>query len=240
MRYNYFNEYETVEQKRKKSAKKLAEMRKKNRDINPVVIRNGKIANTWWGKAWVKNLESYSDYSNRLPRGRSYVKNGAVLDLKISRGTVNAIVQGSRSRPYKIAITIKPIGRNNWKAVCSHCAGKINSLSELLDGRFPEDMAELFTKGGKGLFPSPREIKLECSCPDWANMCKHVAAALYGIGSRMDDDPSLFFTLRGADMEDLVTKAVEVKSKSLLKKSCSSGRIIKDKNILKIFEIDED
>ncbi|EFK07381.1 conserved hypothetical protein [delta proteobacterium NaphS2] len=231
--------YVSVAEKRAKAAKKLKQLKKKNPHINPIVIDGTAIARTWWGKAWNKNLESYADYHNRIGRGRSYVRHGAVLDLQIRPGLVESLVQGSRSKPYVVTIRIKAIGKKNWKEIKTASQGKLDSLQELLAGKFPKGLGEIFTSQGKGLFPSPKEINFSCSCPDWASMCKHVAATLYGIGARLDQDPELFFKLRQVKMKDLVTGAVEGKTKELLKKARKkSSRVIDDSDLADVFGID--
>jgi uncharacterized Zn finger protein len=230
---------ESVGAKRAKSEKQIARLKKTNPNLQPVIIEGTKLARSWWGKAWNANLERYSDYSNRIGRGRTYVRNRTVLDLQIANGKIAALVQGSRSQPYKIAVHIDPLGEKAWKGIRKLCEGKLATLQDLLGGSFPEDMAELFTAKGTGLFPSPREIKFQCSCPDWAHMCKHVAAVLYGVGARLDADPSLFFTLRNADMNDLIKTAIERKTTGLLKKSASkSGRVIRDEDVSAMFGIE--
>ena len=231
--------YVSVAEKRAKAAKKLKQLKKKNPHINPIVIDGTAIARTWWGKAWNKNLESYADYHNPIGRGRSYVRHGAVLDLQIGSGQVESLVQGSRSKPYSVAIRIKAMGKKNWKEIKTASQGKLDSLQELLAGKFPKTLEEIFTTQGKGLFPSPKEIDFDCSCPDWASMCKHVAATLYGIGARLDQDPELFFKLRQVKMKDLVTEAVEGKTRDLLKKAKKkSARVIDDSNLADVFGID--
>ncbi|MBN2039322.1 MAG: hypothetical protein JW864_04735 [Spirochaetes bacterium] len=237
--YYGFPEYVTVAEKREKAKKKLEQLKKKNKDISPVVIDGSKLSSTWWGKAWNKNLESYADYSNRIGRGRSYVRHGAVLDLKIKPGKVTALVQGSRSKPYSLEITIKPVPKAKWIKIKKSCEGKLTSIAELLDGKFPKELQTVFTEKGKGLFPSPREISFDCTCPDWASMCKHIAAALYGIGRRLDDDPSLFFTLRKVKLDDLVSEVINNKSFSMLIKAKNkSSRVIDDSDISKMFGIE--
>ncbi len=180
-------------------------MEKSGKKLEPVDISGRKIAATFWGKEWCENLESYSDYSNRLPRGRTYVRNGSVIDLKIDKGKVTALVQGSSL--YTVTITIAALAASAWGAFKERCAGKIASLIDLLQGRLDKGVLEVITSREGGLFPSPKEIKLTCSCPDGASMCKHVAATLYGVGARLDGKPELFFTLRGADMQELITAA---------------------------------
>lgn len=231
--------YVSVAEKRAKAAKKLKQLKKKNPHVNPIVIEGTAIARTWWGKAWNKNLESYADYHNRIGRGRSYVRHGAVLDLQIGSGEVESLVQGSRSKPYSVTIRIKAMGKINWKEIKTASQGKLDSLQELLAGKFPKGLGEIFTTQGKGLFPSPKEISFSCSCPDWASMCKHVAATLYGIGARLDQDPELFFKLRQVKMKDLVTEAVEGKTRELLKKARKkTSRIIDDSDLSDVFGID--
>jgi len=207
-RYDYYNQYPkyvSVAERRRKAAK-IAE--KTSGDLRPIVISGRKISSTFWGKAWCDNVESYQDYSNRLPRGRSYVRNGSVIDLKISEGTVTALVCGTRSTPYKINITIKPLNRTRWDALKKQCLGKIDSLVSLVQGKLSQDTLALLCEPDTGLFPEPSEIKMKCSCPDWAGLCKHLAAALYGIGARLDTDPKLFFKLRGIDENELINADV--------------------------------
>ena len=239
MSYWSYPRYVSVAEKRAKALKKLKQLKKKNPHINPIAIEGTAIARTWWGKAWNKNLESYADYSNRIGRGRSYVRHGAVLDLQVHSGKVDSLVQGSGSRPYSVAIRIKAMDKKTWAGIKSASEGKLDSLQELLAGKFPKALGEVFTIQGKGLFPSPKEIDFDCSCPDWASMCKHVAATLYGIGVRLDQDPELFFKLRQVKMKDLVSEAVEGKTRELLKKARKkTARVIADSDLADVFGID--
>ena len=239
MSYWRYPPYVSVAEKRAKAAKKLKQLKKKNPHINPIEIEGTAIARTWWGKAWNRNLESYADYSNRIGRGRSYVRHGAVLDLQIRPGEVESLVQGSRSKPYSVSIRIKAMGKKNWKEIKTASEGRLDSLQEFLAGKFPKALGEIFTTQGKGLFPSPKEIDFDCSCPDWASMCKHVASTLYGIGARLDQDPGLFFKLRKVKMKDLVTEAVEEKTRELLKKARKkTSRVIADSDLEDVFGID--
>ena len=239
MSYWRYPPYVSVAEKRAKAAKKLRQLKKKNPHINPIEIEGTAIARTWWGKAWNRNLESYADYSNRIGRGRSYVRHGAVLDLQIRPGEVESLVQGSRSKPYSVSIRIKAMGKKNWKEIKTASEGRLDSLQEFLAGKFPKALGEIFTTQGKGLFPSPKEIDFDCSCPDWASMCKHVASTLYGIGARLDQDPGLFFKLRKVKMKDLVTEAVEEKTRKLLKKARKkTRRVIDDSDLADVFGID--
>jgi len=237
--WNGFPRYVRKAEKKAGAEKKLNQLKKKRQDLRPVIIEGSAIARTWWGKAWNKNLERYADYSNRIGRGRSYVRCGAVLDLQINAGEIKALVHGSRAKPYSINIKIKKLNRNTWQQVTSECAGMLETLEELLAGKFPKGLEEVFMQRDAGLFPSPKEIEFDCSCPDWASMCKHVAAALYGIGARLDEDPSIFFTLRGVDTGDLISRTVSSKAESLLKKaSKKSSRIIEDSDLSAVFGID--
>lgn len=235
--WGYF-EYVPVSEKKEKARKQIEKLRKKDPDISPVVIEGNKIAKTWWAIAWNKNLESYADYSNRIQRGRSYVKNGFVIDLRIKTCEVTALVQGTSSKPYKITIKFKPISKTKWENVISTCSNKIDGIEELVQGKFPKALEDVFTSHESGLFPSPKEIEFDCSCPDWASMCKHVAAVLYGIGARFDEDPTLFFLLRDIDFQVLLKKSVEDKMKSmLLNADKKSERVLDNVNISDLFNI---
>jgi len=240
---NYgYPEYVSVGEKRAKAEKKIQQLKKKNPDISPVVINGTKIAHSWWGISWNKNLESYADYSNRIGRGRSYVRHGSVLDLKIKEGKILSLVQGSTSRPYEVEISISKIKPSVWKKILSECRGQIDSLQTIVDGKLPKTMETLLTEPQSGMFPAPGEIDLNCSCPDSAYMCKHIAATLYGVGARLDHDPSLFFTLRGVKMKDLVSQAVKGEAKTLLQraKKKTSDRIISEEDLSATFGIDMD
>lgn len=223
MAYWRFPRYISVAEKRAKAARKLKQLRKKNPAIQPIVLEGRAIAKTWWGKSWNLNLERYADYSNRIGRGRSYVRHGAVLDLQISAGQVKSLVQGSRTKPYTVTIKIKGITKGIWQNMKAACAGKLDSLPELLSGKFPKALVEVFTAQGRGLFPSPPEISFDCSCPDWAYMCKHVAATLYGIGTRLDDDAGLFFKLRKVKIDDLIQQTLKDQTYKLLDKAAKMG-----------------
>jgi uncharacterized Zn finger protein len=205
MSWYSFRPYVSVAARKANARREIAKLQKGGRRLDPVVIEGRAIAHTFWGKAWCDNLESYSDYENRLPRGRTYARNGSVIDLQIAQGKVTALVQGSSL--YEIEVEITPLSPERWKSFVQSTAGKISHLLELLQGRLPQGVLTLITDRKEGLFPSPTEIKLGCSCPDWADMCKHVAAVLYGVGARLDSRPELLFTLRGVQMQDLISAA---------------------------------
>lgn len=194
-----------VARRRANAARAVAKMAKGGREVAPVNLEGRKISRTFWGNAWCDNLESYSDFENRMPRGRTYVRNGSVVDLQICAGKVTAMVSGSEL--YRIEIKIKPLPEARWSHVQTECAGKIDSLIELLQGRLSAGVMQIVTDRNTGLFPAPSEISLDCSCPDWADMCKHVAASLYGVGARLDEKPELLFVLRGVDPAELISKA---------------------------------
>lgn len=199
--------YVSVASRKARAAKAAATLRKKGSALEPVSIEGRTIARTFWGKAWCRNLERYGDYANRLPRGRSYLANGLVVDLKVAAGRVTALVQGSHL--YEVEISVARLPEPRWKEIRSECAGKIDSLVELLSGRLSEAVLAVVTRPGAGLFPAPAEIRMRCSCPDSARLCKHLAAALYGTGARLDRSPELLFLLREVDHLELVTAAAE-------------------------------
>ncbi|MCL2054311.1 MAG: SWIM zinc finger family protein [Oscillospiraceae bacterium] len=238
MGYGYFD-YSSVSKKKENVQRALEKLRQHNPKISPVVIEGARIAKTWWGTAWNRNLESYADYSNRIGRGSVYVKNGMVLDLQIGKGEVNALVHGFGDEPYKVKVTIDRLSDEKWNKVKTICSHKIESAAELAKGRLPKEMTALFMQRD-GLFPTPREIRMNCSCPDWADMCKHVAAVLYGVGARLDNDPLLFFTLRDIDFSVLLKKSVEEKIDNMLKNADRySSRIIIDTDINELFGINQ-
>jgi len=205
MGYFGWKPYVPVAKRRKQAEKVAAKMQKKGATLTPVIGGRGSIAKTFWGKAWCENLERYSDYENRLPRGRTYVRNGSVIDLKISEGAIQAQVMGSSL--YKVEVKVAAVPGSQWQAIGADCAGSIDTLVELLQGKLSKAVMERICTPKTGLFPAPKEISFTCSCPDWASMCKHVAAVLYGIGARLDNQPDLLFSLRRVDAKDLVAQA---------------------------------
>jgi uncharacterized Zn finger protein len=198
--------YVPVDVRRARAVEAVAALRTEGQDIQPVEIQGRRIARTFWGKAWCAHLASFSDYGNRLPRGRTYVLNRAVCHLAVGRGEVNAIVSGSDL--YTVKVAVETLAPEKWGEVKRRCAGQIGSLLELLQGRLSDNVMAVVTDRDEGLFPRPGEISLRCSCPDWAVMCKHVAAALYGVGARLDERPELLFLLRGVDHEELISTDV--------------------------------
>src|SRR5213593_760351 len=197
--------YVSVAQRRLEAYREMEKRRKRGEPVTPVVVKGRTIVHTFWGGAWCENLERYSDFANRLPRGRTYVRNGSVVDLQVGPGRVTALVSGSTM--YDVKVTVGPVPRSHWSAICTDCSGAIDSLVELLQGRFSKGVMARLCEQKTGLFPSPKDIIFTCSCPDWASMCKHVAAVLYGIGARLDHQPELLFMLRKVDQQDLIAKA---------------------------------
>jgi uncharacterized Zn finger protein len=206
--YYGFRPYVPVAQRRAKAAAFAAKLAKKEkRALAPIALAGRTIAASFWGRAWCDNLERYSDFANRLPRGRTYVRNGSVIDLQIERGKVKALVSGSQV--YKVIIDIKTVPGAVWTRIKKDCTRSIDSLLDLLQGRFEQATMQRLTARDGGLFPQPKEIAMKCSCPDWAGMCKHVAAVLYGVGARLDRAPELLFTLRDVDHLELISQAVD-------------------------------
>ncbi len=226
--------YVSVAQRRKKAEGIAARLKKKGRALSPVTAERGAITKTFWGKSWCDNLERYSDFENRLPRGRAYLRNGSVIDLNITAGEVSAQVMGSDL--YKITVNIAAVPKKHWQAIGRGCAGSIDSLVELLQGRLSKGVMERICRPATGLFPSPKEITFDCSCPDWASMCKHVAAVFYGIGVRLDEQPELLFTLRRVDAKDLVARAGA--DLPLAKKGPVAGKVLDDAKLAGIFGIE--
>ena len=204
----FWGDYVTVAERQAKAKRQVTALRKKGMQVDPVEVSGTMIARTFWGKSWCRHLESFSDYSNRLPRGRSYVRHGAVCHLVMQSGLVSGLVNGSSL--YRVEIKISELPPTTWVALTQKCTGKISSMLELLGGKLSESVMEVVCDRNDGLFPKPREIKLSCSCPDGARMCKHVAAVLYGVGNRLDNDPELLFVLRGVDPAELLASPVSV------------------------------
>ncbi|OQX14860.1 MAG: hypothetical protein BWK76_14055 [Desulfobulbaceae bacterium A2] len=225
---DYYPPYVSVAEKKAKAEAARKKLAASSRGLlEPVIIDGRAIVVTWWGKSWCANLERYADYDNRLPRGRSYVRSGAVLDLKIEAGRITAQVSGSHAKPYTVQIELAPLAPARAERLREQCRASLDSLSALLAGHFPDELREALFTQDSGLFPAPKELKFQCSCPDWASMCKHVAATLYGVGARLDERPALFFTLRGLKVDDFVGQVVREESERLLSRADTvSERVI--------------
>jgi len=229
-----FRRYVSVAERRRNAQREMARFRKLGRAVSPVLIAGRRIARTFWGQAWCQNLERYSDFSNRLPRGRTYVRNGSVLDLQIAPGRVRAKVSGSEI--YDVAVEISSLPKARWSSICVDCVGAIDSLVELLQGRFSKGVMERICQPTTGLFPAPKEIEFSCSCPDWASMCKHVAAVLYGVGARLDERPELLFALRKVDQQDLIAKAG--RDLPLSKRGPARDKVLAEGDLSELFGLD--
>jgi uncharacterized Zn finger protein len=232
--YSYWPAYVPVAARRAKAEKEVAKLAKKGQPIAPVKIVGRKIATTFWGTAWCDNLEGYGDFENRLPRGRTYVRNGSVVDLQIGALKIEAMVSGSEL--YRVVVNITGLPMAKWTSICRDCAGGIDSLVELLQGRFSKGVMERICRQDHGLFPKPAEIKFSCSCPDYASMCKHVAAVLYGVGARLDRQPELLFQLRAVDHGDLIAHVDT--SLPLSKTGPDAGKVLVDDDMAALFGLD--
>jgi uncharacterized Zn finger protein len=224
----------SVGQRRAQAFLEMEKLRKKGQNIQPVKIAGRQIARTFWGRSWCEHLEKFSDYENRLPRGRTYVRNGSVCHLEINPGKITAKVSGSDI--YDVSISIKALATAHWKRVRASCVGQVASLLELLQGRLSDHVMAVVTDRDKGLFPRPNEISMDCSCPDWAGMCKHVAAVMYGVGARFDEKPDLLFLLRRVDQNELISKATA--QSVIARKSRAGRRTLDEQSITDVFGIE--
>ncbi|MBL4847872.1 MAG: SWIM zinc finger family protein [Planctomycetes bacterium] len=240
VRYGYgggWAPYVSVAQRRSNAARLVARLREKGKSVRPVEIEGRAIAKTFWGRAWCTNLERYSDEANRLPRGRRYARNGSVVDLQIEAGLVQALVSGSEI--YRVRVQVKQTPRARWLEVVRRCAGKIDSVVELLSGRLSKGVMEVLSSQKGGLYPGRKEITTSCDCPDYARMCKHIAAVLYGIGARLDDEPELLFVLRDVDPFDLIAEA-ELSRALGGQADTSTGEILEGGGLAELFGIELD
>jgi uncharacterized Zn finger protein len=237
MSYWGYAPYVSVAARRAKAEKAAAKATKAGATLSPIAPYRGAIAKTFWGKAWCDNLEHYSDYANRLPRGRTYVRNGSVIDLHIANSDVQAKVMGSSL--YTVKITVAEVAAKHWQAIGADCAGSIDSMVELLQGKLTKPVMERICKPQTGLFPAPKDIRFSCSCPDSASMCKHIAAVLYGVGARLDQQPELLFKLRQVDAKDLVVQAGAGLPKG--KHAPAASKVLDDSELADVFglELDE-
>ncbi len=240
-RYSSFYSYESVSEKKSKAKKTIAQLRKRNPDIAPVEISGRTIAVSWWGKAWNNNIEAYADFRNRLARGKSYLTHGCVVDLQITEGIIIAKVIGSGRNLYNCRITIDPMNKSNWRNIKKLVSGKISSLTELMAGKFPQELDAALSAKANGLFPAPKEFHPHCDCPDSAKFCKHLAAVIYGIGNRLDSRPELLFSLRGVDSKELIAEVVTEHKDNLIAKAAkvkSRRKMnLNDKKLAKLFGI---
>ena len=226
----------TVAETRRQAEKRLAKLSKTGGGLSPVVLEGRKIATSFWGKAWCENLECYSDYANRLPRGRSYVRHSCVIDLEIGKGEISAQVSGSSL--YRIKIIIASLDAKTWNDICRDCSASIDSMVELLQGRLSKSVMDRVCRPADGLFPAPKSIRMSCSCPDGAYMCKHVAAALYGVGARLDSRPELLFLLRGVDQRELIAQVTAAPATPASSTPFKSDKVLGGANLSALFGLD--
>jgi uncharacterized Zn finger protein len=236
-RYGYggWDPYVPVAERKRLAERKAKRRLKKGQSLAPIRITARKIATTFWGIAWCDNLEHYSDFANRLPRGRTYARNGSIVDLQIKSGKITALVAGSS--PYDVCISIKKLNAKHWNQLRRDCAESIHSLIDLMRGKLPDEALHRLTDPKKGMFPTPREISLSCNCPDGAGLCKHLAAVLYGVGHRLDSEPELFFRLRGVNQQDLISDALSDQSVDTAL-GLDQGSVIDSGELESIFGID--
>lgn len=199
--------YEDVREQKKRLEREIAKRIKRGEkfEVLPAPAGQKKLCTTFWGQAWCKNLESYQQYESRLPRGRSYLRQGKVYNLEIEPGKLCAVVAGSEL--YETSVYIQPLPKKQWKEIVVAGAGQVGSMLDLLGGKLGDGLMKVLTDSQDGLFPKPKEIRFDCSCPDHADMCKHVSALLYGVGVLLDTKPELLFTLRGVDQAELLSNA---------------------------------
>lgn len=233
MSYGEWRPYVSVAQRRARAVREMKKLHRRGMEVEPIDIEGRKIAHTFWGEAWCKHLERFSDFANRLPRGRTYVRNGSVCHLAIKQGKVEAIVSGSEL--YKVTIDIAPLSSARWKNVRRQCAGQIGTMLELLQGHLSSQVMGVVTNPATGLFPQPGDIKLHCDCPDGADMCKHVAAVLYGVGARLDKKPELLFMLRKVDHEALISAEPDLQTATTRQ---GKRRRLANQDLSNIFGID--
>ena len=178
--WNEMNYPQPTEEELKENAKNTRKKAAaKGQTLHPIVIKSRQIANSWWGKAWCQNLERYADFDTRLPRGRRYVRTGAVIDLQIKKGKIQARVQGTRKTPYKVEIRISPLSERRIEEITGKCETRVETLDQLVNGDFPKELKDVFLEDG-GLFPEPREISFSCTRN---RCCSFHCAALIPINS---------------------------------------------------------
>lgn len=217
----------TKQELQRKAQASISALKKKGRELHPVQMSGVKIGRTWWGKAWVDNIDRYADFSNRIDRGKRYVRASCVIDLRVERGRIDATVQGSRKAPYEVRVYIDPLSPEAFSELVSSCTARAKSLEALVAGDFPEELKERLTAGDRGIFPSPQQIRFDCSCPDSAHLCKHIAAAIMAVAPLLDENPLLLFELRGVDTSELVARTVAQKLDLMLEHADErTGRVI--------------
>ena len=198
MAFNDWNRFEPFPPSRPREAK----------DGIKAVSQRGKFGESWWAHRWIEVLERF-DIGGRLQRGRSYARKGQVLSIDIKKGIVEARVQGSRPSPYRVTIKVRQLSTEEWKRLAEQLSEQAIFAAKLLAAEMPHDIEQAFTAAGLSLFPEKaNDITTDCSCPDWSNPCKHVAAVYYLLGEAFDGDPFLIFRMRGMDREEFTAMLV--------------------------------
>ena len=203
-------------QERKEDVQRLMDRRRSRGEVFELLevkASSKKLCSTFWGQAWCRHLEAFQVYEGRLQRGRSYLRQKTVYNLKIKPGVVEAIVAGATL--YETRVHIRPLAEHRWADIAREGSGQVHSMLDLLAGRLGDGLMQLLVDVDRGLFPSPGEMRFDCSCPDHADLCKHVAAVLYGTGVLLDERPELLFTLRGVDQAELLSVASSVTAAGL-------------------------
>ena len=186
--------------------------------------KRGTFGESWWARRWIAVLESF-DIGARLGRGRSYARRGQVVSIEIEKGNVSAKVQGSRPKPYDIKLQIKTLAARDWQRLAKALSRKAIFVAKLLAGEMPPDIEKVFQEVGLSLFPERvKDLKTDCSCPDWSNPCKHIAAVYYLLGEEFDRDPFLIFQLRGMSREELVESLSASERKTVPRKAAAKAK----------------
>ena len=201
-RVHWYPRYVPVDEQRARTVSEISRLLARGVPVQPVELRGRTVARRFWGRRWCEHVESFSEYAARLAHGRAYLRNGSVCHLSIEPGRVDAMVIGSAL--YQVSLRVRRLDPAAWTAICAACAGRIGSLLELRQGRLSEDIAEVVTHRDSGMFPQPGEIAASCECGDTTTLCKHAAAVLSGVGSRLDESPERLFLLRGVDETELI------------------------------------
>jgi uncharacterized Zn finger protein len=225
--------YVSVAERRARAARAMKKRAGRGLAVEPVIIEGRNIAHSFWGQAWCSHLEAMGDLASRLPRGRSYVRNGSVCHLGIEPGRVHAFVMGNEL--YEVELGVARLPAASWRAIKARCAGAVGSVLELLEGRLSAQVMRVVTHAEAGLFPERRQLRVSCSCPDWASVCKHVAAVFYGVGARLDQRPELLFELRGVDHHALIGEGARALSQVTAR---GSGRRLASDDLGAVFGID--
>ena len=214
------------------------------KDYGEVKIDGKVISSSWWGQMWCRNIENYSNIRNRLERGRTYIRQNTVKSLSISNNCAESQVQGHSKEPYRVIINIKTIEKSKYDNILNKCENSVDNLESLMTGSFPKEYQQFFTDEEYGLFPKSNEIDYNCTCLDYEknmHMCKHIAATMYAIGNKLDNDPLIFFKLRGIDISEFSNKILKKETEFVWNNiNGESNRKINSNDISFLFGVDCD